>query len=110
MLLDARCAHAEGSAATTLLLLLSIHHDLWLQLRGGIVYVPAGSDPAQFGHLLGGALQLVEGLPNPVFLVYDYVLHIAGGARKTLKPCIPFEKGSRACPTRCSWCATACCT
>lgn len=65
-----------GSAASLLLSALSVR----LQLRAGIIYVPAGSDPGQFGHLLGGALQLVEQLPNPVFLVYDYVLHIAGGA------------------------------
>lgn len=50
-----------------------------VQLRGGVLYVAAGADPAQFGQQLGSALQLVEALPNPVFLVYDYVLHIAGG-------------------------------
>jgi hypothetical protein len=48
------------------------------KLHGGVIYVAAGSDAAQFGHLLGGALQLVEQLPNPLYLVYDYVLNVAG--------------------------------
>lgn len=49
-----------------------------MQLHGGVVYVAAGSDASQFGHQLGSALQLVEQLPNPVFLIYDYVLNVAG--------------------------------
>jgi hypothetical protein len=51
------------------------------QVRNGVVYVAAGSDPAQFGQQLGNALQLVEQLPNPIILIYDYVLHIAGGGQ-----------------------------
>jgi len=49
------------------------------QLREGIIYVAAPSDAAQFGQQMASALQLVEQLPNPLFLIYDYVLNIAGG-------------------------------
>ncbi|CAL8471350.1 g10892 [Coccomyxa elongata] len=49
------------------------------ELREGIIYVAAPSDAGQFGHQLANALQLVEQLPNPLFLVYNYVLNIAGG-------------------------------
>ncbi len=39
----------------------------------------APSDAGRFGNQLANALMLVEQLPNPLFLVYNYVLNIAGG-------------------------------
>ena len=67
------------------------------QVRGGVLYVAAGSDPAQFGQQLGTALQLVEQLPNPIFLAYDYVLHIAGGAHPAVTAPVSTSEGSRLC-------------
>ncbi|EIE19695.1 hypothetical protein COCSUDRAFT_44528 [Coccomyxa subellipsoidea C-169] len=49
------------------------------ELREGVLYVEAPSDAGQFGQQLASTLQLVEQLPNPLFLIYDYVLNIAGG-------------------------------
>lgn len=47
----------------------------------------APSDAGQFGQQLASTLQLVEQLPNPLFLIYDYVLNIAGGTN--LQPTPP---------------------
>ena len=49
-----------------------------VQVGEGVVYVAAGSNPGQFGLQLSNALQVLEQLPNPVTLVYDYVLRIGG--------------------------------
>lgn len=53
----------------------------------------APSDAGQFGHQLANALQLVEQLPNPLFLVYNYVLNIAGGGTSPLIP-MAFASGN----------------
>ena len=42
------------------------------------MYVAAGSNPANFCIQLGSALQLIEQVPNPLALIYDYVLHFGG--------------------------------
>ena len=44
----------------------------------GIIYVAAGSSPERFGAQLTHALQVLEQLPNPLVLIYDYVLHFGG--------------------------------
>ena len=44
----------------------------------GIVYVAAGSNPGHFGMQIACALQVLEQLPNPLVLIYDYVLHFGG--------------------------------
>ena len=41
-------------------------------------YVAAGSNPANFGIQLANALQVIEQVPNPLALVYDYVLQFGG--------------------------------
>ena len=43
-----------------------------------MVYVAAGSNPANFGIQLANALQVIEQVPNPLALVYDYVLQFGG--------------------------------
>lgn len=50
----------------------------FVQVGGGVVYVAAGSNPGQFGLQLSNALQVLEQLPNPLTLVYNYVLRIGG--------------------------------
>ena len=49
-----------------------------MQLGEGVVYVAAGSNPANFGIQLANALQVIEQVPNPLALVYDYVLQFGG--------------------------------
>ncbi len=53
---------------------------MWLavQVGEGVVYVAAGSNPANFGIQLANALQVIEQVPNPLALVYDYVLQFGG--------------------------------
>ena len=38
----------------------------------------AGSNPGHFGTQLANALQALEQLPNPLMLIYDYVLQFGG--------------------------------
>ena len=49
-----------------------------VQVGEGIIYVAAGSNPGHFGMQLANALQALEQLPNPLVLIYDYVLHFGG--------------------------------
>ena len=49
-----------------------------VQVGEGIVYVAAGSSPGHFGTQLANALQVLEQLPNPLMLIYDYVLQFGG--------------------------------
>lgn len=41
----------------------------------------ASSNPAQFGIQLANALQVIEQLPNPLVLLYNYFLQITGEER-----------------------------
>ena len=59
----------------------------------------APSDAGQFGQQLASTLQLVEQLPNPLFLIYDYVLNIAGGTN--LQPTPPKSLYLFDMPTTC---------
>ncbi len=49
-----------------------------VQVGEGIIYVAAGSSPGHFGTQLANALQVLEQLPNPLMLIYDYVLQFGG--------------------------------
>ena len=50
------------------------------------MYVAAGSNPANFGIQLANALQVIEQVPNPLALVYDYVLQFGGVLLTTASP------------------------
>ncbi len=52
--------------------------DCCIQVGEGVIYVAAGSNPGHFGMQLAHALQVLEQLPNPLVLIYDYVLQIGG--------------------------------
>ena len=57
--------------------------DCCVQVGEGIIYVAAGSNPGHFGIQLANALQVLEQLPNPLVLIYDYVLQIGGALHQS---------------------------
>ena len=57
--------------------------DCCIQVGEGVIYVAAGSNPGHFGMQLAHALQVLEQLPNPLVLIYDYVLQIGGALHRS---------------------------